>query len=95
MSNQNTNSQISNILNQEMTDNQVKIGQINAMRSATVMLELRKVAIDQKLDILCVQEPYTNKGEIRGLPHNWRVITTGDHPMAAIIVVIEILWLQN
>ena len=64
---------------------ELKVGQVNAMRSASVLHELRKMAEELDLDVLCVQEPYTRGGSIPGMPVTSRICTIGEQPMAAII----------
>jgi hypothetical protein len=45
---------------------ELKIGQINAQRLAAVAANLELIIKEQALDILCIQEPYTNKGMVKG-----------------------------
>jgi len=42
------------------------IGQINAQRSIAAAKELRKLLDDERIDILCIQEPYTYKDKVQG-----------------------------
>jgi len=44
----------------------LRIGQINASESKTMIDEIRKTMIDQHLDLLIVQEPYCREQEICG-----------------------------
>lgn len=65
----------------------LKIGQLNAGRGAIVIHEIRKLAEELQLDILCLQEPYVKDGAVPGLPQTARTIVVGQHPMAAIVVL--------
>ena len=65
----------------------IRVAQINAQRSVMVLNELRKLIDDLKLDILCIQEPYTCKGMVPHMPATARIISHGQNPMAAIIVI--------
>lgn len=65
---------------------QIRIAQLNARRSATVMSEIRKVAEDEKLDLICIQEPYARRGKILGMPVSSQVVVSGDEPWTAVIV---------
>lgn len=60
----------------------IKMGQINAMRSSLVMSELRQVAKELQLDIICIQEPYTRKGKATYEPKTARVIGEMENTMA-------------
>lgn len=44
----------------------LKIGQINAQRSRAAAINLELIMKELELDILCIQEPYTYKGRVRG-----------------------------
>ena len=44
----------------------LKVGQINAQRSAAVAANLELLIKEKELDILCIQEPFCYKGKIRG-----------------------------
>lgn len=47
----------------------LKIGQINAQRSKAAAVNLEIIMKERKLDILCVQKPYTYKGTEIGRAH--------------------------
>lgn len=64
----------------------IKIAQINAMRSATVMHEIRKVAEEENLDLVCIQEPYTRSGKVLGMPVTSQVVIAGENAMTVVIV---------
>lgn len=72
--------------NNEMDNKDLRIAQINAGRGAVVMHELRKLAEELQLDVLCIQEPYTRDGVVPGMPVTARQLLHGEHPMAAIII---------
>ena len=65
----------------------IRFGQLNAKGSKTVLQELRKIAEDEKLDIICLQEPYTKSGKIPYWPVKTQILVKGNKPQAAIIIV--------
>lgn len=44
----------------------LKVAQINAQRSKAAAVNLELIFKKYELDILCIQEPYTYKGKVRG-----------------------------
>lgn len=74
-------------LSRSRTMTGIRIAQINAQRSSTVLAEIRKLCEEMKLDIVCIQEPYTRNGSIPHMPVTARVIKDGEMPMAAIVVL--------
>lgn len=44
----------------------IKIAQINDQRSTATTAELQKIMIDDNRDVMCIQEPYAYKGQVRG-----------------------------
>nr|CAD7461046.1 unnamed protein product [Timema tahoe] len=56
------------------------------MRSRTVLQEIRKLAEEYKLDVVCIQEPYTLRGKVPYMPVVARIVTSGDLPMSAIVI---------
>lgn len=68
------------------TSVRIKVGQINCMRSTTVLHEVRKFAEDQKLDIVCMQEAYTKQGKIQFMPLKAQKASIGDNPMAVTVL---------
>ena len=44
----------------------IKIGQINAQRSAAAATNLENIMREKELDMLCLQEPFSHKGRVRG-----------------------------
>ena len=65
----------------------IRVAQINAQRSVTVLVEIRKLIAEMNFDIICIQEPYSRSGEIPHMPTSARVIKEGAMPMAVIVVV--------
>ena len=65
----------------------IRVAQLNAQRSVMVLTELRKLAEDLKLDIICLQEPYSSKSKIPHMPITARVIKEGEAPMAATVIL--------
>lgn len=51
------------------------------------MQEIRRVAEEDSVDILCLQEPYTKEGKILNLPSTAQVVATGVPAKAAIVVL--------
>ena len=64
----------------------VRVAQINAMRSRLVMHELRRLADEMRLDIICIQEPYSVRGRIPFQPATARIVACGEEPMAAVVI---------
>lgn len=64
----------------------IRIAQLNAKGSMIVLHEARKLVEELKIDILCLQEPYTRRGKILGMPITSQIILTGGNPQAATIV---------
>lgn len=69
----------------------LRVLQINAARSATVMAELREVVSRERLDILFLQEPYNHMHAVRGL--GLRAMVCGHHtdPWAVIVICNPLL----
>lgn len=65
----------------------LRIFQINAMRSHTVMQEIRKVAEESEVDIICVQEPASCAGRLPSVPVKAQVLSVGQVPMSAVVVL--------
>ena len=59
-----------------MDNKPIKIFQINAARSKTVMAELRNVVDAERADIVCIQEPYSQYGKLASVPAKARTIIT-------------------
>lgn len=51
------------------------MAQINAQNSSTVIDQLRHVVHDKKIDVICIQEPYSRNNVIAGLGVATKVIT--------------------
>ena len=64
----------------------IKIGQLNANGSETVMDQISRYAEENELDLLCLQEPYTRKGKIVAMPKSAQIVTQGKSPKSAVIV---------
>jgi len=63
------------------------IAQINAQRSAAVAADLRVSLANSGIDIICIQEPYSSNGRVRGYGLKARIFQPNtDAPMAAIVV---------
>ena len=45
----------------------VKIAQLNAQNSRTVIDELKRVLEERGIDVIALQEPYNRDGVVRGL----------------------------
>lgn len=68
-----------------------KIAQINAQRSRVVAAELAKIIKDLKIDILCIQELYLYKNDVRGYPSSEMTSfkTTVDNAWVAVVIKNE------
>ncbi|GBM52210.1 Retrovirus-related Pol polyprotein from type-1 retrotransposable element R1 [Araneus ventricosus] len=60
--------------------------QCNLGRSQIATLELPELFPNNKPDVYLVQEPYLRKGEIYGLPNNWKIITA---PLGKTLIAIS------
>lgn len=69
----------------------MRIAQINAQRSRVVAAEMAKNIKDLNIDILCIQEPYAYKNDIRGYPTSEMTSfkTTVDNAWVAVVVKNE------
>ncbi|KAG5870369.1 hypothetical protein JTB14_016136 [Gonioctena quinquepunctata] len=56
------------------------------MRSAAVGHEIRKVAEEKKLDMVCLQEPYTRNGKMQNMPITAQIQSMGQNPMAVTVL---------
>ncbi|KAK2575333.1 hypothetical protein KPH14_012899 [Odynerus spinipes] len=64
----------------------LKVGQINGQRSAAVAAELDEIIRNEKIDILCVQEPYVYKEKVKGYSDQVILQPQTNYPWVAIIV---------
>lgn len=64
----------------------IKIAQLNAMRSKLVLEEIKRITDEEQFDVVCLQEPYTKNGTVPGMPQHARIIVQGEKPAAAIII---------
>jgi hypothetical protein len=74
--------------------------QINLQRSKNSTAILSKYIIDNKIDIVFIQEPYVIKNKVCGFPLNYRIFHTisGDKPKSAIVFTnyqIQVIHLQT
>ncbi len=74
--------------------------QINLQRSKNSTARLNKYIIDNKIDIVFIQEPYVIKNKVCGFPLNYRIFHTisGDKPKSAIVFTnyqIQVIHLQT
>ena len=51
------------------------------------MQELRQLAAELAVDVICIQEPYTIKGKVPFMPIQSRIIADGKRPWAAMVVI--------
>jgi len=65
----------------------LKIVQINAQRSAAVAADLRIALVNSGIDIVCIQEPYSSNGRVKGYGPKTRVFQPNTNvSMTAILV---------
>ncbi|KAJ8887801.1 hypothetical protein PR048_014019, partial [Dryococelus australis] len=62
----------------------LRLGQINLQRAAVPTMELHKIVIEQKLDLVLMQEPYLLRGKVPTLPGRFAIF--GENPLAGIWV---------
>ena len=68
----------------------IRIGQINLARSRVATEEIRKYALDNKLDVHLIQKPYTHKNRVTGLGPGARFVQKNHGtPWAAIAMYKE------
>ena len=69
-----------------IVSSEIRVAQINAKGSKMVLLELRKIAEERQIDVMCIQEPYTFRGRIPYMPTSAQIITCGRKPYAGIMI---------
>jgi len=57
---------------------ELKCVQINLQHSRGATANLMKFAADNKVDIICIQEPQIYQGRAAGLDSNYRTYTAGE-----------------
>jgi len=62
----------------ENTIVEVKCAQINIQHSKGATANVMKYAEDNKVDIICIQEPYINQRRSAGIDSNYRTYTAGE-----------------
>jgi len=67
----------------------LRIAQINAQRSSAAAADLEMIMRKENIDILCLQEPYSYKGKVRGYTSSgYRIVQPdGVNPWVAVIVL--------
>jgi len=48
-------------------------------------LEIRKLSEEEKIDVICIQEPYVLKGKLTNIPSSAQVVLGKENSKAAII----------
>lgn len=67
---------------------QINVVQLNCRRSTKVLPELRQKAVENGIDIMLLQEPYSRDNKLIGLGMGTRIIKDdSEHPWAAIAVL--------
>ena len=61
----------------ENTKVELKCAQINMQHSKGATANLMKYAEDNKVNIICIQEPYIHQGRAAGIDSNYRTYTAG------------------
>jgi exonuclease III len=59
------------------TNLELKCAKINLKHSRVATANLMKYVADTKVDIICIQEPYTHKGRAAGIEMKYRTFTAG------------------
>ena len=65
----------------------IKIAQLNQQHSKLALHEIRRIAEERQLDIICLQEPYTRNGKIPFMPITAQIVTQGPNPMSGVIIL--------
>lgn len=67
----------------------LRVGKINLGRSRLATDEIRRVAMEEGLDVLLLQEPYSIGGKIPGYGVKSKVVVGQGVPMAAVVIFSE------
>jgi exonuclease III len=69
------------------TIGEIRCAQINLQHSRVATANLMKYTADNKVDIICIQEPYILQGRTVGIDAHYNIFTAGeDHSRAAVII---------
>ena len=66
---------------------EIKVMQINVKKARTATKEIRQLAEDRRVDVICIQEPYIRNNKPQGFSVSSEKISIGDGPGAAIIIM--------
>jgi len=68
----------------------IKCMQINLQHSKAATANLIKIATEDEIDIIFIQEPYTIQGKVIGIPTKYTTFTSGEgRSRAAVVVTIK------
>jgi hypothetical protein len=65
----------------------IKCLQISLQHSRAATANLTKIAVEDEIDIIFIQEPYTIQGKISGIPIKYTTLTSGEGRARAAVVV--------
>ena len=66
---------------------ELKCAQINLKHSRVATANLMKYTADNKVDIICIQEPYINQGRTVGIDTQYKTFTAGEARSRAAVII--------
>jgi hypothetical protein len=66
---------------------ELKCTQINLKHSRVATANLVKYTADNKVDIICIQEPYINQGRTVGIDTQYKIFTAGEARSRAAVII--------
>jgi sugar/nucleoside kinase (ribokinase family) len=66
---------------------ELKCAQINLKHSKVATANLMKYTADNKVDIICIQEPYINQGRTVGIDTQYKTFTAGEARSIATVII--------
>ena len=66
---------------------ELKCAQINLKHSRVATVNLMKYTADNKLDIICIQEPYINQGRTVGIDTQYKTFTAGEAQSRGAVII--------
>jgi exonuclease III len=66
---------------------ELKCAQINLQHARVATANLMKYIADNKVDIICIQEPYIHQGRAAGIDTTYKTFTTGQARSRTAIII--------
>jgi exonuclease III len=66
---------------------ELKCAQINLQHSRVATANLMKYTADNKVDIICIQEPYIHQGRAAGIATQYKTFTAGEARSRAAVII--------